>query len=611
MVTFSDNTSLSSSNNPSPAPKFANSFTTRIFSDVAGDITIAVDGESFLLHKFPLVSRSGKIRKMVANGKDYNVSKLELVDFPGGPQTFELAMKFCYGMNFEITTANAALLRCAAEYLEMTEDYREENLIARTEVYLNEVVVHSLEKCVEVLCTCETLPPIAEELGITNRCVDAIAMNACKEQLVSGLSGLDCDGESTELKSGCLEWWIEDLSVLGIDYYHKVIIAMDRIGVRPDSIVESLMHYAQTSLKGIGKCQIWNPVRTKPMSGTAENEQRTIVETLVNLLPAEKNSSIPLSFLFGMLRMAIVVEAKVACRLELERRIAFRLEMVSLDDLLIPSLRAGDSLFDVDTVHRILVNFLQQIEDEENEDCGGYESDGLASLGHGSLLKVGRLIDSYLAEIAPDPYLSLQNFIAMIEVLPDYARVIDDGLYRAIDIYLKAHPMLSDHECKKLCKFIDWQKLSQEASNHAAQNERLPVQMAVRVLYFEQLRLKNALCGSSGDGLLSQKISSGVPSAAMSPRDNYASLRRENRELKLEISRMRVRLSELEKEQVVMKRGMMDKSGNGKTFFNSLSKGIGRIGIFSGPGEGKHQKSGRKARGSEGKTGRSRRYSLS
>ncbi|KAG4209763.1 hypothetical protein ERO13_A02G002000v2 [Gossypium hirsutum] len=607
MVSFSDNTSLSCPNNPSQAPKFANTFTTRIFSDVAGDITITVDGESFLLHKFPLVSRSGKIRKMVADGKDYNVSKLELVNFPGGQHTFELAMKFCYGMNFEITAANAALLRCAAEYLEMSEDYREENLIGRTEVYLNDVVVQSLEKCVEVLCTCENLPPIVEELGIINTCVEAIAMNACKEQLVSGLSALDCNGESTELKTGCMEWWIEDLSVLRIDYYHKVITSMARIGVRPDTIVESLMHYAQISLKSIGKCQIWNPARPNSNSGTTESEQKTIVEALVNFLPTLKSSNVPLSFLFGMLRMAIMVEATVACRLELERRIAFRLEMVSLDDLLIPSLRARDSLFDIDTVHRIVVNFLQQIEDEENEDSGGYESDGLASLGHGSLLKVGRLIDSYLAEIGPDPYLSLQKFIAMIETLPDYARVIDDGLYRAIDIYLKAHPMLSDHECKKLCKFIDCQKLSQEATNHAAQNERLPVQMAIKVLYFEQLRLKNALCGSSGDGFLSQKISSGVPSAAMSPRDNYASLRRENRELKLEISRMRVRLSELEKEQVVMKRGMMEKSGNGKTFFTSLSKGIGRIGIFSGPGGGKR----RKPRGSEGKSGRSRRYSVS
>ncbi|GLT41712.1 hypothetical protein SLA2020_157560 [Shorea laevis] len=604
----SDGGSFSSSNR-SPAPKF-NSFTTRIFSDVAGDITIVVDGESFLLHKFPLVSRSGKIRKMVADAKDSNLSKLELLNLPGGPQAFELAMKFCYGMNFEITTANVAPLRCAAEYLEMTEDYRDDNLIARTEVYLDEVVVLSLEKSVEVLCACEMLPSIAEEIGIPSRCVEAIAMNACKEQLVSGLSRLDCGGESAELKNGCIEWWIEDLSVLRIDYYQRVVSAMGRMGVRQDSITSSLMHYAEASLKGIGKCQIWNAARMKPIPGKEENDQKTIVETLVSLMPTEKGSSVPLSFLFGMLRMAITVDATIAYRLELERRIAFRLEMVSLDDLLIPCLRPGDSLFDVDTVHRILVNFLQRIEDEDNEDCE-CGSEGFGSPGHGSLLKVGRLIDTYLAEIAPDPYLSLQKFIAMIEILPDYARVIDDGLYRAIDIYLKAHPMLTENECRKLCKFIDCQKLSQDACNHAAQNDRLPVQMVVRVLYFEQLRLKNALSGSSGDGFLSQRISSGVPSAAMSPRDNYASLRRENRELKLEISRMRVRLSELEKEQTFMKQGMMNKSGNGKTFFTSLSRGIGRIGIFSGPGGAKRAKSGRKSRGSEGKTGRSRRYSVS
>lgn len=168
--------------------------------------------------------------------------------------------------------------------------------------------------------------------------------------------------------------------------------------------------------------------------------------------------------------------------------------------------------------------------------------------------------------------------------------------------------MLTENECKKLCKFIDCQKLSQEACNHAAQNDRLPIQMAVRVLYSEQVRLKNVISGSSGDGFLSQRISSGIPSAAMSPRDNYASLRRENRELKLEISRMRVRLSELEKEQMFMKQGMIDKAGNGKTFLTSLSRGIGRIGIFSGPGRGKWQKSGRKT---QGKNGRSRRHSVS
>ena len=375
---------------------------------------------------------------MVADAKDSNLSKLELLNIPGGPQAFELAMKFCYGMNFEITTSNVAQLRCAAEYLEMTEDYRAENLIKRAETYLNEVVIQSLEKSIEVLAACEMLPPTVEEIGIVSRCVEAIAMNACKEQLVSGLSRLDCDNESTELKSGCLEWWVEDLSVLRIDFYQRVICAMGRTGVRQDSIIASLMHYAQASLKGInGKCQVWN-AKLKPNPILAEHEQRTIMEALVSLMPPEKNVSIPLSFLFGMLKMGTMLEATIACRLELERRIAFRLEMVSLDDLLIPSMKSGDSLFDVDTVQRILINFLQRIEEEENEDCG-YESEVIASPSHGSLLKVGRLMDEYLAEIAPDPYLSLQKFIAVIEILPDYARVIDDGLYRAVDIYLKVN----------------------------------------------------------------------------------------------------------------------------------------------------------------------------
>ena len=381
---------------------------------------------------------SGKIRKMVADAKGSNVSNLELLSFPGGHQTFELAMKFCYGMNFEITTANVARLCCAADYLEMTEDYRDQNLITRTEIYLNEVVFPNLQKSVEVLSTCEMLTRLVEELEISSRCVEAIAMNAYKEQLVSGLSRLDCDGESRELKDDYLEWWIEDLSVLRIDFYQRVICAMGRMGVRSDSLIASLMHYAQASLKGIGKCQFYNPARTKSSPSVEENDQRIIVETLVSLMPTDKSSSIPLTFLFGMLKMAVMLGATIPCRLELERRISLRLEMVLLDDLLIPSVQSGDSLFDVDTVHRILVNFLHRIEEEEAEDCG-YESDGIGSPGHGSLLKVGRLIDAYLAEIAPDPYLSLQKFIALIEILPDYARVIDDGLYRAIDIYLKVN----------------------------------------------------------------------------------------------------------------------------------------------------------------------------
>lgn len=152
-------------------------------------------------------------------------------------------------------------------------------------------------------------------------------------------------------------------------------------------------------------------------------------------------------------------------------------------------------------------------------------------------------------------------------------------------MHFQAHSGLSDLDKKKLCKLIDFQKLSQEAGAHAAQNERLPLQSIVQVLYFEQLRLRNSLsCNSYGDDdgqkpmHQSWRISSGALSAAMSPKDNYASLRRENRELKLELARLRMRLNDLERDHVCMKRDMA-KSGSRK-FMSSFSKKIGKLSFF-------------------------------
>ncbi len=54
-----------------------------------------------------------------------------------------------------------------------------------------------------------------------------------------------------------------------------------------------------------------------------------------------------------------------------------------------------------------------------------------------ALTKVGDLMDKYLVEIAADTHLRPSRFLALVESLPDYARECDDGLYRAVDIYLE------------------------------------------------------------------------------------------------------------------------------------------------------------------------------
>ncbi|XP_027336726.1 BTB/POZ domain-containing protein At5g48800 isoform X1 [Abrus precatorius] len=557
-----------------------------IFRDVPSDITIEVNGGTFSLHKFPLVSRSGRIRRLVAEHRDSDISRVELLNLPGGAECFELAAKFCYGINFEITSTNVAQLCCVSDYLAMTEDFSKDNLGSRAEEYLDCIVCKNLEMCVEVLQQCESLLPLADELKIVNRCIDAIASKACAEQIASSFSRLEYSSSgrlhmSRQAKSDG-DWWIEDLSVLRIDIYQRVITAMKCRGVRPESIGASLVNYAQKELTK--KSSLWNPSSQTKVDSNSTMHEKLVVETIISLLPVEK-LAVPINFLFGLLRSAVMLDCTIASRLDLERRIGSQLDVATLDDILIPSFRhAGDTLFDVDTVHRILVNFCQQDDSEEDpEDASVFESDSPHSPSQTSLVKVSKLVDNYLAEIAPDANLKLSKFLVIAETLPSHARTVHDGLYRAIDIYLKAHQGLSDLDKKKLCKLIDFQKLSQEAGAHAAQNERLPLQSIVQVLYFEQLRLRNSLSCSYGEDdhkpmHQSWRISSGALSAAMSPRDNYASLRRENRELKLELARLRMRLNDLEREHVCMKRDMA-KSGSRK-FMSSFSKKIGKLSLF-------------------------------
>ncbi|CAI9266737.1 unnamed protein product [Lactuca saligna] len=73
-----------------------------------------------------------------------------------------------------------------------------------------------------------------------------------------------------------------------------------------------------------------------------------------------------------------------------------------------------------------------------------------------------------------------------------------------------AHPTLSDMEKKKVCSLMDCEKLSREACAHAAQNDRLPVQTVVQVLFYQQQRLRDTM---GGDGLIAVEPSTTITTA--------------------------------------------------------------------------------------------------
>ncbi|CAM8923382.1 hypothetical protein QQ045_022565 [Rhodiola kirilowii] len=480
-------------------------------SGLPSDVNVEIGEMSFHLHKFPLLSRSGLLEKLIEELSNEDGSCiLQLHDLPGGAKAFELIAKFCYGAKIEITAHNVVSLRCAAEYLQMNEDYGEANVIAQTENYLNEVFGNWADS-IKVLETCEEVLPQAEELHIVSRCINSLAMKACADtELFSWpLSSQNnshtpngtviWNGITTTAKPHPMssDWWYEDVSFLSLPLYKRLIQAVESRGMKPERIAGSLMFYLRRFLPLMNRQSSFNDANHQPVSTPSEADQRALLEEIVELLPLQKGVT-STKYLLRLLRTAMILHASPACRENLERRVGFQLDQASLVDLLIPNMGYSvDTLYDIECVQRILDHFLSsQPITAASSPCiveESHETDIHPSLT--SLTMVANLMDGYLAEVAPDVNLKFPKFQSIAAAIPDYARQQDDGLYHAIDIYLKAHPWLTDVEREHLCRLMNCQKLSLEASTHAAQNERLPLRVIVQVLFFEQLRLRTSIAG--------------------------------------------------------------------------------------------------------------------
>ncbi|KAE8702098.1 BTB/POZ domain-containing protein [Hibiscus syriacus] len=481
-------------------------------SGLSSDICINIGEMSFNLHKFPLLSRSGLLERLIEECSDGEGSSLSLSldDIPGGAIAFELISKFCYGVRIELTAQNVASIRCAAEYLVMTEDYGDGNLIMQTESFLNEVL-GNWDDSITALESCEEVMPHAEEFHIVSRCIDSLATKACADPSLFGwpLPGREAkkspqneglwNGISTATKTQRTgeDWWYQDVSFLSLPLYKRLILAIESKGLRPESIAASVEHYALRYLPLMNRQSSFDDMHNVNTVTTSEADQRALLEEIVGLLPNKKGVTSS-KFLIRLLRTAKVLRASPSCRENLEMRVGAQLDQASLVDILIPNMGYSETRFDVDCVQRILDHFMlvQQaaaLATPCNVEEGELTNGSLDSLT--PMTMVATLIDGFLAEVASDVNFKLPKFEALAATIPDYARPLDDGLYHAIDVYMKAHHWITDNEREQLCKLMNCQKLSLEASTHAAQNERLPLRVIVQVLFFEQLRLRTSISG--------------------------------------------------------------------------------------------------------------------
>ncbi|KAM7264461.1 hypothetical protein ACFE04_002144 [Oxalis oulophora] len=424
------------------------------------DVTIEVGEMSFYFHKFPLLSRSGLIERLIEEAcrEDESCFVLKLNDIPGGAKSFELIAKFCYGVKIELTAYNIVSLRCAADYLQMTENYGEGNLISHTEAFLNEVFsnwadsIKALERCDEVLS-------YAEELHIVSRCIDSLAIKACADPSlfnwpVSGNNNSSKSLGDKELWNGIStvtktqptgdDWWFEDVSFLSLTLYKRLILAVESRGMRHESVAAALIYYAKRYLPPMNRQSSFNDANHvnsgSTISTPSEADQRALLEDLVALLP-NKRGIISSKFLLRLLRTAMVLHASPSCKENLEKRVGAQLDQAVL-----------------------------------------------------------------------------------------------------------AHPWITDTEREHLCRLMNCQKLSLEASTHAAQNERLPLRVIVQVLFFEQLRLRTSISGwfFVSDNAENSENSNG----------NLGLPKHDAEERLLSAKDMKNRVTELEKECLSMKQDL-------------------------------------------------------
>ncbi|MBA0861926.1 hypothetical protein Goshw_002616 [Gossypium schwendimanii] len=431
-----------------------------VSSEVSSDLIIQVKRSRYMLHKFPLLSKCMRLQRIYSESPEtLQPQIIQLPDFLGGIEAFELCDKFCYGITITLSAYNIVAVRYAAEYLQMTEDVEKGDLVYKIKVFFNSCILHGWKDSIISLQSTKAFSLWFEDLGITSRCIESIVSKVLTHPSKVSLShshsrrvqdDMSCNGvESQRHQQTIKGWWAEDIAELSIDLYWRTMICIKSGGKIPSNLIDS------------------------DSVGEVTSKHRLVLKSLVSLLPSEKDA-VSCSFLLKLLKVANILNALSSSKMELARRIALQLEEARVSDLLIPCLsHSSDTLYDVDIVLTILEQFMLQGQSPptspprsklgierrrrsrsaENVDLEFQEARRSSSASHSSKLKVGRIVDGYLQETAKD-----------------------------------VHPELNKSERKRLCRILDYRKLSVEACMHAAQNEKLPLRVVVQVLFFEQAR---------------------------------------------------------------------------------------------------------------------------
>ncbi|CAN6210279.1 unnamed protein product [Urochloa humidicola] len=478
-----------------------------VVSDVPADLIIHVNNTKYLLHKFPLLLKCGLLQQLCSSddgdGDESSPVPVALHDIPGGEEAFEACAKFCYGISISICASTLVPALLAARFLRMTEAAARGNLVAKLESFFDACVLAGWKDSVAALQAAWRLSGWAES-RLVHPCLDSIVDKILTPPgkvtwsftyTRPGYNGNNTTTTSSRNRtkprqSVPRDWWTEDVSELDVEVFRSVLSTARASGLLPPPLVGEALHvYACKHLPDPLRAAAGNGGSSSAAAGGGEEEavarQRRVLETIVTMIPGEAGA-VTGRFLLRLLRTASRVGASPSARAQLVRQAGAQLDEAAATDLLVPLPPPSESGgYDVGAAEAVLEHFLAQFRRPGGAAAAPEERRRMSA----AMGKVARTFDEYLRTIAElDRELPVGRFVDLVECLPDIARTDHDGLYRAIDVYLKEHPELSKADKKRLCRLIDCRKLSPDVRAQAISNDRMPLRTIVQLLFVEQER---------------------------------------------------------------------------------------------------------------------------
>lgn len=390
-----------------------------------------------------MFSKSGYFKNILNESTELELPE----DFPGGPETFEMIALFIYGSSTLIDPFNVAALRCAADFLEMTEEYCHGNLCERFDRYLNQVVLQSWDDTLIVLQKCQSLLPWSEELLIVSRCIESLAFMACMEildperrrdQPVVTLETLAGQSWSCETMKEIVsqELWIKDLIALQFGFFRRIIGSLRRQGMKERYVSPIIVFYANKWVLSKKTLQFWENSGEKVADSDMNHRVSVILQGIIELLPMGGKTSrvIPVGFYCALLSRSLEVGLKDDGKTKLQEKIVSLLHFAQVEDFLVPTGRKESisSSVELATMEFIISKHVSLNSDSDHTPSASNSI-------------VAELWDSYLSQhIAPEPDLSPMRFMELMERVPICYRHNHDQLYRAMNTFLQVSFLLKD-----------------------------------------------------------------------------------------------------------------------------------------------------------------------